>query len=505
MSRSVFVLVLTAVVVSSFFFVGTAGAIGDDIAVSFPENRYEAGEDGIIELYVDNRDIRPLQSVTLEVGERRAPVKVKTAERPVGTVADLRGPFLFDIVVDEDAEPGEYRMNADVTYARQVGERTLTTTRTERIDIIIEERAGFEVVETRSDAKVGDEREITMVLRNNGTEIARDPSVVVRSPDPEISFASGASFTDSFAGNWEVDEEKEISYVVNVDGDTEPRPYTLRTVVEFRDSDGVEHVSDGLRSGVEPIDSQGFGVRNVSSDLRVGEDGTVEGELINMGPENVTGTAVVFDSPNPNVNARDPESATGNISVGESGEFRFTVGVSSSAEPGEREMPFLVRYRNDDGDLLTSELTDLKLDVAPEVEPFEVEPVNATVPAGDEALVELRLTNTANRTWYDVQATAFTNRPLTSDDDEAFVEEMEPGDETTLFFRVEASRTATAKSYPMSLDIRYEDEDGDTLLSDTRRVAVEVAEPEDGLPVVPLVGLVAVVAVLAAGWWWRRG
>lgn len=503
MNRILTVSVLVALSLT-FLVAGASSVAADDVGVYVPENRFEAGEDGVLNVYVDNRAPEPLGSVAVEIDERFAPVKVKTAERPFGSVADMRGPQPFDIVIDEGAEPGEYRMRADITYAEQIQDRTVTRTRNERIDIVVEERAEFEVVETRSEAKVGDEREITMVLRNNGTEIARDPSVVVRSPDPEIRFAGGASYTDSFVGDWEVDEEREISYVVNVDGDTAPRPYTLRTAVEFRDTDGVEHVSDGLRSGVTPSESQEFVARNVTSDLRVSEEGTVEGEVVNLGPENVTDAVVTFDSPNPNIDARDPEFAVGDLNASENETFRFTVGVSSSAEAGERDMPFVVRYRNQDGDIRTSDLTDLDPDVAPEVEPFEIEPVNATVEAGGESNVELIVTNTANRTLYDVQATAFTNRPLSSDDDEAFVEAMEPNESVSLVFRVEAARTATAKSYPMWLDFRYEDDEGRTLLSDTRRVAVGVVEPDDSLPLLPVAGAVAVAVVLAAGWWWRR-
>jgi hypothetical protein len=54
------------------------------------------------------------------------------------------------------------------------------------------------------------------------------------------------------------------------------------------------------------------------------------------------------------------------------------------------------------------------------------------------------------------------------------------------------------------LDFRYDDEDGNSQLSDTVRIPIETTEAaEGGLPVVPIVVVVVIVAV-GVGLWYRR-
>jgi len=97
----------------------------------------------------------------------------------------------------------------------------------------------------------------------------------------------------------------------------------------------------------------------------------------------------------------------------------------------------------------------------------------------------------------------FTDSPLGSDDDEAFVSSLEPGESETLVFDLSADSGATAKSYSFSMDFRYDDERGDTKISETYRIPVQVTENEEDSNVVVLLAAALVVALIALGWWKR--
>jgi hypothetical protein len=87
----------------------------------------------------------------------------------------------------------------------------------------------------------------------------------------------------------------------------------------------------------------------------------------------------------------------------------------------------------------------------------------------------------------DVSAKLFADSPVSVSDDEAFVSSIGPGETATITFSIGAAGSATPKVYPVSLDFQYDEPDGDTKLSDTYRVPVEVTEQEGGGGILSLV------------------
>jgi hypothetical protein len=136
---------------------------------------------------------------------------------------------------------------------------------------------------------------------------------------------------------------------------------------------------------------------------------------------------------------------------------------------------------------------------------FEVE-TDASVGAGGSTRFEVRLTNNGDEPVTDVSAKLFADDPISVSDDEAFVDEIGPGETATVTFSIDAAGSATPKVYPVSLDFQYDEPDGDTKLSDTYRVPVEVTESQGGGGILSLLlgpggvglGLVLIVGGIAA-------
>ena len=129
---------------------------------------------------------------------------------------------------------------------------------------------------------------------------------------------------------------------------------------------------------------------------------------------------------------------------------------------------------------------------------FAVERVSGAIEAGGSGVVELRVTNRDDEPVSDISAKLFTDDPMDSSDDEAFIDGLDPGESATIKFALSAGGEALEKPYPVNLDFQYDEADGDTLLSDTYTVSIEVTQPSGGgLPIGLLVGVVVVLAVVA--------
>jgi hypothetical protein len=346
--------------------------------------------------------------------------------------------------------------------------------------------------------QIGDRGEMVVSVRNVGTESVREASVQLATDNTDLTFG-GATTAESFVGAWTPGETKRASFPLSVVEDAERRDYTLTGQVTYTDTDGIAGTSNELRASVRPLEEQSFGLSNVESTLRVNWEGTVTGTVTNEGPMRIHDAVVVFQPASANFDASETEYAIPDLAPGGSAEFAFDVEVSSAADPGSRQLAFVVDYENADGDSRTSDSVTSRIEVAPERDPFDVEVVDASVPAGGSGRLTLTVTNTEGETLSDISAKLFVDDPISTSDDEAFVAELEPGESAEISFAVSSAGSAFPKSYPVSVDFEYDRADGTTLVSETFRLPVDVQESSGGgLPFGVVVGVGAIVLVGAA-------
>jgi hypothetical protein len=223
---------------------------------------------------------------------------------------------------------------------------------------------------------------------------------------------------------------------------------------------------------------------------------TNEGEAVTDAVVRLSGTGM-------NVHPLATEYAIGNLDSGASAAVDFPIEVSESAEATPRQFSVTVAYDDSEGDARTSDPLSVQAVLEPERDRFLVTPINATLEAGGSGTITAEVTNNGDSTVQDVNAKVFTNDPLASGDDEAYVDELEPGETTQIAFGLSASGAAIQKQYPISMDFQY-DAQGDTKLSKTYQVPISVVEPDDsGIP--PwAIGAVVLVVVVAALLVYRR-
>ena len=461
----------------------------------------------------ENRQIvTTARNVRVEADADGTPLTVETDMRGLGSVTTDQ-PREFQVAVDvpESVETGTYDLDVEVRYSYRsfqggepigssANERTRTITET--VEVEVKDEARFDIVEARTDAQVGDSGTLEAVVENTGSEPAIDADVTLEAAG-DFRF-SGAETSTTRISRLEPGEQATVTYDVAVAPDSAVRQYSIDGQVEFEDPDGITRVDEAISLGVTPQPEQEFRIESGETTLRVGEDGDLRGAVRNEGPAPARNVVVVYESESPNVIPIETEVAVGSLQSGESAEFALPVEIGGEAEAVDRVADVAVRYRNDENELRRYEDVEIAYGVDEERDDFDVEVVDREVTAGSTTTFDVVVTNNLDEPVSDVEARLFADSPLDSPEDEGFTESLAPGESTNMTFTLTAEGGATAKTYPVSMDFRYDDADGDSTLSDTTRVAVRVVQSEGGFPFITVLGVVAALTVVGGAAYYRQ-
>lgn len=464
----------------------------------------------------ENR-VTTARGMTFEVDDSDVPIDVETGQVTVGNLPtgsiDV-GPF--PVSVSADAEPGTYEVPIEYEFqytriARYDGTNVEyqdnTRTETGTLEIEVSDRPNFQLVSKNSSAQVGDSGEVSVTLENTGSQVAGDASVTVSDDSGSLTFDAGSQSATAAVGQWAPGETRTVNYSVSVAAGASARTYTTDLTVSYTDVGGVDRTSPVLDLAIPVSGEQTFTLTDVTSELYVGEDGEISGTVTNTGPQVARSVVVQYADEASNVVPIEQSVAVGTLEPGASSSFSLPIEVVSEARAGAKSLSIAVQYRNQDGDRQRYEKLDVLADVASEREQFSVALQNRTIEAGGARTITVEVTNNMEQTASDVEARLFADDPLDpGDTDEGYVESIDPGETVTVTFGLSAGSSAAAdKTYPISFDFRYDDERGNSHLTNTIRVPVDVTAGGGGSPLstIVLVGL-ALVGVGAFVWYRRN-
>lgn len=452
------------------------------------------------------------RGVTLTVDDDDAPIDVAAGTISVGNVPDGTVPTdPVEVSVANDAEPGTYEVPIEYEYqytrvasygpgGTEYRDRTRSTTG--ELEVQVRDQPRFAVVDVDSAAQVGGSGDVALTLQNTGDETATDASVTLASQSASLSFDAGAESATADVGEWGAGENRTVTVSATTARGSPGRSYATELTVEYTDPSGIDRTTSPRKLGIPVADEQTFAFEDVDAQLRVGEEGTVSGTITNTGPQTANNVVVQYADNASTLVPVDESAAVGALEPGESATFSLPIEVVSEARAGSKSVSFAARYRNANGDRGQYANLDVVADVAPERDQFTAALQNRTIDAGDSRAVTVEIANNMNQTASDVEARLFAEDPLDAgDDNEGFIESIDAGETVTLAYQLEASSSATpGRTYPVSMDFRYDDERGNSHLSNQVRIPVDVTESEGGglpLGVFAAVGL-ALVGVGAA-------
>jgi hypothetical protein len=513
-----------------------------DVSLSVQDNRIAPGERTSINVAVTNdgfldrggpaaleQRIKTARGVSVKIRDDQidASIDVTSGTVALGSLPDgAVATAPFRLKVNESLEPGTYEIPVevrysyttiadyeesrtppgytDVSYADSFRRETMT------IDLVVEPEPRFEVVPSDTEPVVaGDTGTLRFTLQNVGSETAHHATVSLSARSNDIFFGQPTQPQPSqsvFIEELDPGEQQSVSVQVGARTSLSPGSYPVAVDVAYETPDGLAGQSQTLSTGVQVEPERTFAIRNLSTQsFRVDEDeANVRATVVNTGERAAQNVVVRVQGPQ-SVQATGPETAVGDLAPGESAAVRFTFAIPADAEPGSISLSFDVEYENLDGDLRQLD-EPLRKGVALEQErdTFEVVDVDTELTAGSEATLAVTLRYTGSESIGTANAKVFVNDPLSSADDGAFIGEFEPGEERTAEFTISAAGTAIQKEYPATVEIRYDDANGESTLADGLQVGVPVSSDSGGLPV-GYVGAGVGVLLLSGGvFLWQR-
>jgi hypothetical protein len=450
--------------------------------------------------YVD-----PARNVKVRFRSGSTPFEVRSGTQILGRIEDREyKSATARIFVPANTPAGTYRIPVDITHEFDIKDKE---TQTVYAEVRVEPRARFQVESTEGSVPVDGTGTVSVRVTNVGEEPALESALALESRTPDISFGE-SSTASRFVGHWAPNETKTIEVEARAGPDAETRNYTLYGTVEYESVDGENTQSRQLQLGVTPIPEQTFTLENVEGTLRAGEEGTLRGEVVNTGTRTASNAVVQFAPPSGTITATESEYAVGTLEPDERASFEFTVEAGTDAGAGPRQFSFTVDYRDIDDERRTSDSLDALVDVGERRDEFSLEALDTQIEAGSDGRLRVEVTNTLDEPLSDISAKLYVEEPLSSSDDEAFVGQLEPGATAEVVFQLGASGSALEKTYPVQVDFRYDDADGDTRISDTYQLPMQVQLPEDDgslpVPLPVIVALVALIVVAVAVVVYRR-
>ncbi|GAA0456650.1 hypothetical protein MUK72_11320 [Halococcus dombrowskii] len=484
---------------------GVSPASEQEFTLSSVDGDLAAGSEGTISGTITNEG--PEQAtdavITLSPNGSRAIVPRQSQYVIGGLDPDESEAFEYPVLVNSTAEPGARQVSFVVQYYDADGNPLQSKPLNARVDIDAESD-DFAVVSSSSDVQVGDEGPVSVTLENQGENVS-EATVSLQSLTGDILFGRTANATQ-FIGEWPAGAQRTVTVNATASNQSETRSYPLQSSISYKDSDGDPGRSGPFTVGITPQSEQSFTLGNTSSTLNVGDEGNVTGTITNRGPQDAGNAVIKLISQSQNVKPQSTEVALGSLPANGSTSFSVPVEVTDSAEPGGQQFSFVVEYDNRNGDTRRSGTLDTQVDIGAQSDAFIVERANASLDVGGSDTVTLNVTNNRESTVSNVNAKAFVDDPLSIASDEAYISRLEPNETQQIAFEASAGGDANAGEYPLSVDFQY-DSGGESKLSNTYEVPIELVEVEDGgilssLSIMWALG--ALLVVFGIGWVWSR-
>lgn len=462
------------------------------------------GDTGDLTLTVENVGTKTAHNATITTNSNSADVlfgKSSTASTFVtrwepGETHTLTA----DVTATESAQARTYTLTSSVAYEDASGNDKQSFPMDSGITLVESQSFGFENVE--STLRVGEDGSVTMTVTNDGPRAVADAVVSLGETPPTLKPEDGVFGI----GDLEVGESATVSFPITVLETAEPSSRRLGFAVSYKNANDDLRRSDEnyVSASIAPERDQ-FVFGDVKGTLQVGEEGEVRMTVTNNG-EAVSDVVVDIRQPGQNIHPQETQYAIGDMDAGSTAEVTFPIEVSDNAKPIPRQLAFNVRYEDADSDQRKTPPYNIRVEIAERTDRFLVEPTTADIDIGGGGTIEVTVTNNGDERVENVNAKIFADDPLSANDDEAFIDGLDPGQSETVTFSVGVAGSALPKAYPLSMDLQYE-ENGDTKLSDTYQVPVTATKSEDtGLPTEYILGgaIVVIVAGLAYVLYRRR-
>jgi hypothetical protein len=215
----------------------------------------------------------------------------------------------------------------------------------------------------------------------------------------------------------------------------------------------------------------------VPEHLNVGTEGYVNLKIKNSGFEDGSKAVVkILRNGNSPIIPTDSSVYIGEFPSGSTVDCRYKVSVSGDAQSQTYPVDVVVVYQDKEGDFVTSRSDTVGIPVGGKVEFAIISPPGEMNP-GNKKVINVIYKNTGDTAISSAQARISAVDPFTSNDDTAYIGDLQPGESREVSFVISVDRAATLKEYGLDSEIRYRDALENTYISDTMKIKIDVIAP----------------------------
>ena len=492
-----------------------------NLNVYLPENEVAPGTETTFDVRVQNdarvrsgpatETITTARAVSVEVTDE-GPFDVHTDRSPIGPIPDGAVESVgFRATVPEDVAPGTYDVDVRVRYAvtnRQssVGDQRLTRRTRETFEVTVTDDALFAIGNVTTDVQPGTTGEAVIELENVGSATAYGTTATLTGGGG-VTIDGGEA--RAFLGDFEPGTTRTVEIDAELAESTIGGDKPIEAAFEYEDENGIARAEPRTATGgLAAIGAQSFSIAELRDTLSVGYDGRISGSVRNDGPTTLTDGVLLIEPASDSLVIEEGRVALSELDPGETADFEFPTDVSGQADPGPRQVRFSLEYSNGGRTTATVAPVSERVVVDPQRNAFTITGSAVRVTQGGSTELTLGITNERPETLRNINAKLYADSPLSTTNDETFVNELEPGESGEIRFDLAAAGGAMVNTYRVELDFQYDTERGDTVLSRTYQHPVEITErvdDGDGPSALVLGAALAVaVALIVAGLRWRR-
>lgn len=453
------------------------------------------------------------------------PITIKTDKVLIGALPSMYPypPVSFSIEVDRDAQTGTYEMPLVLKYKKITG-LTITgggtganyyyTDVKETIYLEVKIVDHFDLIV--DDVKTtnmygGSNGDLELTIKNNGQDTAYDAVLTITPTTPAKSSsssqassssmdlsmlsslssmsslaalsASSASSgsestpftptTSTFVGDIKPGEEVKVNFEIGISSDAITKKYPVKIVADYYDKNDQPKQSTTAIFGILISEKSEFLVRDVQvSGMDAGGEGTITLTIENAGDEIAYSGVASLNLKSP-FSILDNTAFIGDLKPRESTRTEFKVQIAEDAS--NKEYPLDLKVSYEDKNREKKEYTTATFGVPVEAKmDFEITEVDSDLEVGSGGVVEVTFKNIGSEVAKDAIARISATTPLSSTDDTAFLGTLEPGESSVGKFRINVDGDALAKGYSLNTEIKYTSEEGNTVISDVMKLALEV-------------------------------
>jgi hypothetical protein len=211
--------------------------------------------------------------------------------------------------------------------------------------------------------------------------------------------------------------------------------------------------------------------------LNVGSEGYIDLTIKNTGTDDGKKAVVtILNNVNSTIIPADNSVYIGDFPSGSIVKARYKVAISGDAERQTYPVDIVVVYENTEGDIVTSRTSTIGIPVGGKVD-FAVVSPPAEMNPGDKKVIKVEYKNIGETKVYSARSRINPLDPFTSNDDIAYLGDIDPGDSVVASYEVSVDHSATIKEYGLDAEIRYLDALNTTYVSDIMKVQIKVNSP----------------------------